>query len=102
MGFKHGLYVRRIDVLPTGKNHVLLAIDDIQEAVLVEAADVAGPEPRASVLVVPQCLGRGVGPVVVPALKIFSNHPQNRYRGCILIAPSKRIVSPLSMLFSMI
>ena len=44
--FEHVLEVLRRDVLPAGGNdHVLLAIGDGQEAVLVERADVSGVEP---------------------------------------------------------
>ena len=46
---EHVLEVLRRDVLPAGGNdHVLLAIGDGQEAVLVERADVSGVEPAVS------------------------------------------------------
>ena len=42
---EHALDLGGGDVLPAGDDHVLLAVLDVEEAVLVEPADVAGPEP---------------------------------------------------------
>ena len=45
---EHVLDVLGIDVLPAGDDHVLLAVDDEQVAVLVTVADVAGVKPAVA------------------------------------------------------
>ena len=61
----HLLDVGRIDVLPAGQDHVLLAIDDVEEALVVEAADVAGAQPAAAMGIRPRGLRCRVRAVVV-------------------------------------
>src|SRR5690606_10294344 len=43
----HALDLRRGDILAAADDHVLLAIGDVKESLLVEIADVAGSEPVA-------------------------------------------------------
>src|SRR5271166_2112200 len=47
------LHLTRVDVLPAGDDHVVLAADEKDEAVLVDDAHVAGVQPS-----VPETLGR--------------------------------------------
>src|SRR5712691_5249684 len=54
-----------IDVEAAGNDHVLLAVEQDDEAVLVDAAHVAGLEEQAAVLVVPEEVARLVGLLVV-------------------------------------
>ena len=61
----HQLDVRRIDVLAARQDHVLLAVDEIEKALIIEAADVAGAQPTTSRRIGPRGLERGVGPVVI-------------------------------------
>ncbi len=57
--------VGRVDVLAARQDHVLLAIDDVEEAFVVEAPDVAGAQPAAAMRVDPRRLLRRVGPLVI-------------------------------------
>ena len=50
-----------VDVLAAGDDHVLLAVDHVQEALLVRADQVTGMEPAAA-----ERLGRGLGVLPVP------------------------------------
>ena len=52
---QRGLDIGRIDILPARNNHVLLAIDEIQEAVLIETPDIAGAQPALSGRMCPGC-----------------------------------------------
>src|SRR3979411_2370174 len=45
---QHFLDLPRVDIDPTADDHVLASIDDVQEAVFVERADIAGPEPAVA------------------------------------------------------
>jgi hypothetical protein len=47
---------RRIDVLPAGEDHVLLAIDDVEKVLRIEPAEVAGAQPLGAGRVEPGCL----------------------------------------------
>ena len=59
------LDVGGIDVEAAGNDHVLLAVEQDDEAVLVDAAHVARLEEQAAVLVVPEQVARLVGLLVV-------------------------------------
>ena len=63
---QHGLEIARIDVEAAGDDHVLLAVHQRQEAVLVEAADVAGADEAFARRRRPVGLG-GLGRLVVVA-----------------------------------
>src|SRR5690606_33499147 len=52
---KNKLDLRRIDVLAAGNDHVLLAVDQIEIAVLVHGAEVAAAHPAVS-----QCVARSL------------------------------------------
>src|SRR3984885_8925922 len=56
------LDLQRVDVLPAGDDHVLLAVDQVEQPVGVKRADVAGVAPAVA-----QDLGRGGAVVPVPA-----------------------------------
>ena len=47
MGVEHLLDLARIDVVAAADDEILLAVDDEQEAVLVDVAEVAGAHPAA-------------------------------------------------------
>ena len=47
-GEQHVLHFARIDVVAAGNQHVVLAVDQIEEPVLVHVADVARVQPPAS------------------------------------------------------
>ncbi len=55
-----GLDLGGVDVHASGDDHVVLAVEQVQEAVGVEPADVSGEQPSVA-----QRAGRGVGSVVV-------------------------------------
>ena len=61
----------RVDVLAAADDHVLRAVDDVDEAVLVDARDVAGVQPALG-----EGLGRLLGPVPVPAHDVGPLYPQ--------------------------
>ena len=60
VGHEDLLDLARVHVEATADDHVLGAVDDVVEAVLVPTGQVAGAEPA-----VPHHLGRGLGAVVV-------------------------------------
>ena len=62
---QYRLEIARIDVEAAGDDHVLLAIDENEKAVVVKAADVAGADEAQAVRVVPFGIARKVGPVAV-------------------------------------
>ncbi len=64
---QHRLQVAGIDVEAPGDDHVLLAVDDGQEALVVEAADVAGADEAATLRIEPFGLAGGLRPVVIAA-----------------------------------
>ena len=49
MALQHGLDLGRIDVESRDENHVLLAVDDKNEALFVDIADVTGAQKAISV-----------------------------------------------------
>ena len=57
--------VRRIHVEPAGDDHVLLAVDDVEVAVVVEPAHVARAQERPPVGMDPGCVARRLGLVVI-------------------------------------
>ena len=62
----HRFDVRRIDILRARQDHVLLAVDDVEEAVGVEPPEIPGAQPAASQAVRPGRLAAG-GVVAVVA-----------------------------------
>ena len=55
---EHLLDLARVDVVAAADDHVLLAVDDVEVAVLVLAADVAGGEPAVGVMAAAVASGR--------------------------------------------
>ena len=51
MVFYDRLDVRRVNILATRNNHVFLAIDNIQIAALVNAANIAGTNPAPTLVI---------------------------------------------------
>ncbi len=58
---EHVFHLARVDVVAAGDDHVLLAVHDPEEAILIHAGDVARVQPA-----LPQNFGRLIGTLPVP------------------------------------
>ena len=63
---EYGLDILWVNILPTGQDHVFLAVDNVQVALLIDVTDVAGAQPLDTVRVDEHRFRGGILAVPVP------------------------------------
>ena len=75
-GDERVLDLDRVDVLPAAVDHVLLAVDDVEQSVVVDARQIASVQPAFD-----ERLGRGLGLVPVALHDVGAAHQQLTHPG---------------------